>query len=110
MQDDLYDLTPAERALLKKHLAGYEKLVSGEAPANTEARRHFIAVTRGQAKAKTPHEIAFIKYRRWQAAQRTNTETTGTTIDAGQAAYPDHVWNKLKDARWPKGYRNSNDV
>jgi len=111
MGDDV-EFTVAEQELLRQHLRGYERLASGKAPANTEARRHFIAVLQGHVRAETLHEIAFMKYRRWQAQQRATLHNTGADeeLGVGQAAYPDHVWNKLKNSKWPKGYRGRKDL
>lgn len=111
MSDDV-EFTIAEQELLRQHLGGYERLASGKAPANTEARRHFISVIQGHARAETQHEIAFMKYRCWQAQQRATLPDTGAddSLGVGQAEYPDHVWNKLKNAKWPKGYRGHNDL
>lgn len=93
--------TPGEINALKRHLTGYEKLVAGKVLANTKARRHFLDVSSGRARAETVHEIAFIKYRRWQAEEHANG-SAGAVLESsiGERVYPDHVWEKLKHARW----------
>ncbi|MCI0463871.1 MAG: DUF413 domain-containing protein [Gemmataceae bacterium] len=56
-------LTPAERALIKKHLAFYLSLANGARKPTTEAQRHFAAVCRDAAQPATPHEVAFVKWK-----------------------------------------------
>lgn len=56
-------LSGTDRRLLDKHLSGYLKLLDGQVDANTDARRHFIKVARGDELPLTAHEAAFV---RWQ--------------------------------------------
>src|SRR5215212_2547003 len=56
-------LTPEEIQLLKPWARKLELLESGAFPAKTEARRHFLQVCRGDAKAETPLEQAYLKWR-----------------------------------------------
>lgn len=59
-------LTPEEESLIAKHLPFYRSLASQERKPATPAQDHFVSVTLGQTAAETPHEIAYMKYRRLQ--------------------------------------------
>ena len=56
-------LTPEEVQLLKPWARKLELLESGAFPANTEARRHFLQVCRGEIEPETPFERAYLKWR-----------------------------------------------
>lgn len=56
-------LTQRERSLLRRYLAFYESLASGERAPTTEAQKHFVEVCGGLADPDTEHEFAFLKYR-----------------------------------------------
>lgn len=108
-----HDLTAEEEDLLKRYLAFYRGLVTGEVPANTAARRHFLLVTQGQAIAETDHERAYMKYRRRSAAMHATAadeRSDQPAEEVGQRAYPSEKWEQLKDASWPKGYRSVSDL
>lgn len=62
------ELTAEEQSLLDRWLWFYEQLASGEQEPKTDAQRRFFAVSRGHAVAKSPHEVAYIKWRRLCAA------------------------------------------
>jgi uncharacterized protein YifE (UPF0438 family) len=64
------ELTPEEWALIQKYLPAYKRLAEGQARLTTDARKHFVRVCRGEAVATTPHEIAYMKWRQWVAAQQ----------------------------------------
>ena len=64
---DVEDLTAEENALLERHLRFYSELGSGYREPTTDAQRHFVAATQGRAVAETPHEFAYMKYRRLHA-------------------------------------------
>lgn len=69
-------LTPEEEALLAKHLPFYRSLASQERKPTTPAQTHFVSVTLGKVAAETPHEIAYMKYRRLQKHAPNNESST----------------------------------
>lgn len=58
------ELTPQERRLIEKHLKFYQELASGARTPTTPEQVDFVAVCEGRKVAETPHELAYIKYRR----------------------------------------------
>jgi uncharacterized protein YifE (UPF0438 family) len=67
--DDTFYLryTAEEKELLAKHLQFYVALDSGQKVPDTEKQRHFVQFCRGKDKAITPHEFAYLKYKRIQS-------------------------------------------
>ena len=55
-------LSELEEALLRRYLPSYQRLVAGELPANTAARRRFIEVANQQVPPVAIHEVAFVKW------------------------------------------------
>jgi uncharacterized protein YifE (UPF0438 family) len=49
--------------LIERCLNSFRDLASGRRQPSTEAQRHFVAVSRCEAKAQRAHEIAYFKYR-----------------------------------------------
>lgn len=56
--------TEEERKLIDKHLPFYIDLDKGKRVPNTEKQKHFVRFCRGLEKANTPHEFAYLKYKR----------------------------------------------
>lgn len=105
MVTSLYELTEEEKKLLQKHLEFYRSLESGRRPPKTEAQKHFVAVCTGQARAETPHEIAYAKYMRLRAAERRHQSRSARDkrgileYEEGYPRpgwFPDEDWRKLK--------------
>lgn len=67
--DDPYALTPEEQKLLDEHMQFYHDLETGHRQPETQAQKHFVRMTLGQAVAETPHEMAYAKYMRKRAQQ-----------------------------------------
>ncbi len=57
--------TEEEKALLDRYLPSYRRLVEEKLPANTPARRRFVAVAAGKLQPVAIHEIAFVKWQMW---------------------------------------------
>jgi uncharacterized protein YifE (UPF0438 family) len=96
------ELSPEDWALLNEHLSAYKRLAEGKARLTTEARKHFVRVCRGEAVATTPHEIAYIKWRRWVAAKeiaerKSRADGTSALEDAppGTRSYDRRMSEKL---------------
>ncbi len=53
-----------EEALIGPHLHGLQRLASGQQKPRTTLQIHFVAVCDGRANPVTPHEKAFLKWRR----------------------------------------------
>ena len=62
--DPLLALADADQELLRQHLAFYQSLETGTRTPSTEAQKHFVAVCEGRKEARTPHEVAYVKYMR----------------------------------------------
>ncbi len=60
-RDDIV-LSELETALLRRYLRSYQRLVAGELPANTAARRRFIEVANRHVHPVAIHEVAFVKW------------------------------------------------
>ena len=66
-------LTDEEERLLARHLRFYRDLASGRRKPMTTAQEHFVKATVGHTAAETPHEWAYIKYKRLQARNRSKS-------------------------------------
>lgn len=73
--------TKAEEDLLSKHLQFYIDLDKGHRIPSTEKQKHFVKVCRGLEQANTPHELAYLKYKRIQ--EHTNKLKLKATISRG---------------------------
>jgi hypothetical protein len=58
----LVRFTQEERVLLARYLLSYRRLAAGRLPANTAARRRFVAVAKGRLPPVAIHEVAFVKW------------------------------------------------
>ena len=56
--------TQEEKGLLSKYLQFYIDLDEGKKVPNTEKQKHFVRFCRGSEQANTPHEFAYLKYKR----------------------------------------------
>jgi hypothetical protein len=61
----MIEFTEEEKALLHRYLRSYQRLVAGELPANTAARRRFVEVANRQLSPIAVHEVAFVKWQMW---------------------------------------------
>ena len=57
-------LTSDQVALIGRHFKFYRQLDLGERTPETEAQRHFVEVCRGRKSAVTPHEFAYMEFKR----------------------------------------------
>ena len=62
-------LSEGDCELLSQHLEFYKALANGERQPATAAQHQFVGVTKGAFAPSTPHEVAFMKWRRIQAQQ-----------------------------------------
>lgn len=65
MNDDLLRLPEVYRQLLRRHHPFYRSLASGRDRPESDAQHHFVAVCRGTAAPSTPHEHAFMTFRKF---------------------------------------------
>jgi uncharacterized protein YifE (UPF0438 family) len=56
--------TKGEKKLIDEHLPFYIDLDKGKRVPTTEKQKHFVRFCRGLEKANTPHEFAYLKYKR----------------------------------------------
>jgi len=100
-----YELTDGEGKLLRRYLEFYRSLETGRRAPATDAQKRFVAVCQGQAKAETPHEIAYAKYMRLRAAERRRKNQDARDergIPEYEEGYPrpgwftDEDWRKLR--------------
>ena len=61
----MVELTEEEKALLHRYLRSYQRLIAGELPANTPARRRFVEVANRHLSPVAVHEVAFVKWQMW---------------------------------------------
>jgi uncharacterized protein YifE (UPF0438 family) len=96
------DFSEEEQALLSKHLHFYRTLASGRRKPATAAQEHFVQVTLGHATAETPHEFAWIKYRRNCAERRELARAESTELKRDpELDGPTDGWFTRED--WKKG-------
>ncbi len=57
-------LTSHQVALIGRHYEFYRQLDQGERTPTTELQRQFVEVCRGRRQAVTPHEIAYMEFKR----------------------------------------------
>lgn len=97
---DTPDLSEFEKELIYRWLPFYESLARGERAPTTPAQAHFVAVFRGQARAETEHEWAYLKYRRARLTGRQAASTTDAPeVPPGQHNYPSKMDAKF-DMEW----------
>jgi hypothetical protein len=93
-------LTEEEQALLDRWLPFHQALARGERRPTTPAQEHFVAVFQGRARAETPHEWAYLKWRRAAAeVPPGGPEPDGPEVPPGQHRYPPRMDEKF-DQRW----------
>jgi len=97
-------LTPAEQELLNHYMQFYRDLESGRREPTTDAQRHFVKVTMGQAVVETPHEMAYAKYMRMRARQR--IEDTENSPIREPSEGPTEEWGTRED--WKRMRRSRN--
>jgi uncharacterized protein YifE (UPF0438 family) len=103
-------LTAEEAALVERYLPFYRALDGGQRSPSTPEQRHFVAVCRCQAKAQTPHEIAYFKYRALVARQRVEQGAASGGIDEFGDGVPQPGW--FTDEGWKRmrgGYLSNSD-
>jgi uncharacterized protein YifE (UPF0438 family) len=57
-------LTPHQSALVGRHYKFYRQLDLGERTPKTELQKQFVEVCRGRRPAVTPHEVAYMAFKR----------------------------------------------
>ena len=57
------ELTAEEERLIARYKRAYWRLEFGKTEVSTPARRHFVAVCRGEAQPETAHEVAWTKFK-----------------------------------------------
>ncbi len=102
MVDGPYDLTPQEKELLDRWFDFYRSLATGTQEPVTDAQKHFVVTTRGGAVSKTPHETAYNKWRRNQAAieiAERNEAITERAIPEREEGHPGQGFFTREDAK-----------
>lgn len=85
-------------AVISQDLPLYQSLVSGSRHPKTPEQRRIIEVRKGRKQARTPHEIALVKYRIQSASRRRSIAEDSR----GHSDLPDGV----ADEQWHAGGRN----
>jgi uncharacterized protein YifE (UPF0438 family) len=99
-ENDSCQLTPVETALIQRYLGFYRALDTEERLPATEAQRHFVAVCRCEAKAQSPHEIAYVKYRMLVNSRRDEATDARQGIDEFEQGVPKPGW--FSDEGWKR--------
>ncbi len=86
-----YELTSKEKELIEKYYEFYQSLDKGIRRPGTEEQKHFQWVCRGQRSPRSPHERAYLKYKRIQAAQKP-VQYGCPEIQSGQAGVRETVF------------------
>ncbi len=98
--DSNEQLTPELAKLIERYLEFYRSLDNGDRSPMTAAQQHFVAVCRGQMKAETAHEVAYVKYRMLKAKQCPAVENGLSGVEGFGEGVPKPGW--FSDEGWKR--------
>jgi uncharacterized protein YifE (UPF0438 family) len=98
--NESWQLTAEEAALVNRYLSFYRALDTGRRVPTTDAQRRFVDVCRCEANAESPHEIAYIKYRMLIKKHRNEDARFEHDIDEFGEGVPQLGW--FTDEGWKR--------